>query len=163
MLLQPSMNTPDQTARLPGPSSADSTRSSPRPDISPVGVYALVFLGLAGPALSFSQWGEWDALRWTLKSISWLAIFAGCLVGIADLRIRRVLWFTPWVAGVFAAFMVWMLAISAKPILQIAVPLTWFAIVTMWFTYLRLKVPEFFGLPSPQSLMTESTARTRAN
>jgi hypothetical protein len=44
--------------------------------------------------------------------------------------------------------MVWMLVISQKPIMQSVVPLTWFAIVTVWFAYLRLRVPEFFGLPS---------------
>ncbi|MEQ1843657.1 MAG: hypothetical protein ABL994_24905, partial [Verrucomicrobiales bacterium] len=77
---------------------------SAKPDLSPAGVYALVFLGLAGPALSFGQWGQWDVLRWMLKIFGWLVIFAGCLLAIADLRIRRILRFTPWVSGVFTAF-----------------------------------------------------------
>lgn len=142
------MNTQDQAPDSPSSTSAESTSRSPRSDIFPVGVYALVFLGLAGPALSFGQWGQWDTLRWILKLFGWLSIFAGCLVAIADLRVRRVLRFTPWVAGIFTVFMVWMLVISQKPIMQSVVPLTWFAIVTVWFAYLRLRVPEFFGLPS---------------
>lgn len=150
------MDTQDQTPDSPSSSSAESTSRSSRADIFPVGVYALVFLGLAGPALSFGQWGQWDTLRWILKVFGWLSIFAGCLVAIADLRIRRVLRFTPWVAGIFTVFMVWMLLISQKPIMQLAVPLTWFAIVTVWFTYLRLRVPEFFGLPSHADRPTNS-------
>jgi hypothetical protein len=150
------MSTPDHTAKLPNSSSANSSVTSPKPDLSPVGVYALVFLGLAGPALSFGQWEQWDTLRWILKILGWIAIFAGSLIAITDLRIRRMFRLTPWVSGVFTAFMVWMLAISTKPLMQIAVPLTWFAIATIWFTYLRLKVPEFFGLPCRSDNQTAS-------
>ncbi len=142
------MNTQDQTPDSQSSTSDKSASDSSGADIFPVGVYALVFLGLAGPALTFGQWGQWDTLRWILKLFGWLSVLAGCLVAIADLRIRRVLRFTPWVAGIFTVFMVWMLSISHKPIMQSVVPLTWFAIVTVWFTYLRLRVPEFFGLPS---------------
>ena len=141
------MNTSDRKADLPKSSLADGSVISPKPDLSPLGVYALVFLGLAGPALSFGQWGQWNTLRWILKVFGWLAIFGGCLFAITEVRIRRVLRFTPWVSAVFTAFMVWMLAISTQPIVQIAVPLAWFAIATVWFAYLRVKVPEFFGLP----------------
>ena len=51
------MNTSDRNADLPNSSLADGSVISPKPDLSPLGVCALVFLGLAGPALSFGQWG----------------------------------------------------------------------------------------------------------
>ena len=143
------MKPQDPSDVLPNFSSDNRPRRMLEPRVSGMGMGALLFLGLAGPALSFGQWEAWDLLRWMLKCFGWLAIFLGCLAAIVDPRLRSGLRFTPWVSSLFTAFMVWMWVISTKPILQIAVPLTWLAMVTLGFTYLRLKVPEFFGLPCP--------------
>ncbi|MBX7210026.1 MAG: zinc ribbon domain-containing protein [Verrucomicrobiaceae bacterium] len=126
---------------------------------------SVLLLGLIGPVVSFARWHNWDAMRWTLKILSWSLMLGALLYMRREPRLLSWLRFVPWMTLAIITFLSWIAFITGKITSEITVQVGWCLVVGGLFLTLRRRYPNHFSAtayldydPQPMSPMLEPSS-----